>query len=70
MLGCFVFASTLCVHPKVDWAASKGSLLPCYATSRCLEAMHARMVQNIEQLPSHTGAQLASRRLDVVLWTS
>ena len=69
MLGCFVFASTLCIHPDVAWAASKGSLLPCYATSRCLEAMHA-CIQNIEQLPGHTGAQLASRRLDAVLWTS
>ena len=27
-------------------------------------------IQNIEQLLGHTGAQLASRRLAVVLWTS
>jgi hypothetical protein len=69
MLGCFVFASTLCINLKVAWAARKGSLLPYYATSRCLEAMHA-CIQNIEQLPGHAGAQLASRPLDVVLWTS
>ena len=40
------------------------SLLPCYATSRCLEAMHA-CIQTTEQLFGHAGARLASRPL---LW--
>jgi len=40
----------------------KRSLLPCYATSRYLEAMHA-CIQNTEQLLGHAGAQLASRPL-------
>ena len=62
-----------CCHALLSSQSSMGcikaSLLPCYATSRCLEAVHA-CIQNTEQLPGHTGAQLPSRRLDVVLWTS